>query len=187
MKNDDTNLAARLARVRILLMDCDGVLTDGLIWLTSDGDEQKTFHVRDGQGIRLLHAAGIETGVISGRASGVLSRRARELEMAFVHQHADDKVKVLKQILKAASLTEAECAFIGDDLVDVPVMQRVSVAFAVADAVAEVKQAADYVTQLPGGRGAVREVADLILKATREDSLADGDHQHQSAVVRDQS
>ena len=171
MNIDDPNLARRLARVKMLLMDCDGVLTDGRIWLTSDGQEQKSFHVRDGQGIKLLHAAGIETGVISGRTSEVLTRRARELEMTFVHQQAGDKVPVLDQILKAASLTADECAYIGDDLADVPVMQRVGLAVAVADAVDEAKQAAHYVTQLRGGRGAVREVADLILKATRENSL----------------
>ena len=173
MKIDDPNLALRFDSVKLVLMDCDGVLTDGRIWLTSDGQEQKSFHVRDGQGIKLLHAAGIETGVISGRSSEVVARRARELEMTFVHQQAGDKVQVLDQILRAASLTADECAYIGDDIADVPVMQRVGFSVAVADAVDEVKQAAHYVTQLRGGLGAVREVADLILKTRRENSLPD--------------
>ncbi len=151
-------------------MDCDGVLTDGRIWLTADGDEQKTFHVRDGQGIKLLHSAGIDTGVISGRASGSLTRRARELEMTFVRQQAHDKIAALEECLKAASVNESQCAYVGDDIADIPVMQRVGFAVAVADAADEAQQAAHYITRTRGGEGAVREVADLILKAIRENS-----------------
>ena len=149
-------------------MDCDGVLTDGRIWLTPEGNEQKAFHVRDGQGIKLLHAAGIDTGVISGRNSDALAKRARELEMTFIRQQAGDKIAALNDILKAASVTEIECGYIGDDIADIPVMQRVGLAIAVADAAEETKQAAHYVTRLAGGCGAVREVADLILKTARE-------------------
>ena len=158
----------RARRIKLLLMDCDGVMTDGRIWLTPDGDEQKGFHTHDGVGIKLLHAAGIDTGVISGRTSNMLTRRARDLEMTFVRQGVHDKVAVLNEILKAASITEDGCAYIGDDIPDVSVMQRVGLACAVADAAEEAKQVAHYVTQAAGGFGAVREVADLILKATRQ-------------------
>jgi len=146
-------------------MDCDGVLTDGRLWLTADGDEQKCFHVRDGQGIALLHAAGLQTGVISGRKSTALDRRAADLKMSFVRQSAKDKVATMEELLAELSLTSDECAFIGDDLADVPVMKRVGLAVAVVDAADETKQAAHFITKMNGGRGAVREVCDLILKA----------------------
>ncbi len=168
MNIDPTDQHARLKRVKLLLMDCDGVMTDGRIWLTADGDEQKTFHVRDGQGIRSLHAAGIETGIISGRTSNALARRAAELEMTFLRQGTHDKIAAFEECLSAASISASQCAYIGDDLADVAVMQRVGFAVAVADAADEAKQAAHYVTRLRGGEGAVREVADLILKANRE-------------------
>lgn len=167
-KIESDEVTRRARRIKLLLMDCDGVMTDGRIWLTPDGDEQKGFHTRDGFGIRLLHHAGIDTGVISGRTSNVVARRARELEMTFVRQGVHDKVAALKEILQAASTTEDECAYIGDDIPDVSVMQRVGLACAVADAAEEAKRAAHYVTRVAGGMGAVREVVDLILKAARE-------------------
>ena len=145
-------------------MDCDGVLTDGRLTLLEDGDEQKTFHARDGQGISLFHRAGLKTGIISGRTSSAVERRARELEMAYVRQYAKDKVKAFDELLAAAGVTAKECAYVGDDVADIPIMRRVEFAVAVADAVYETKQAAHYVTALNGGHGAVREVADLILK-----------------------
>ncbi|MFS8086788.1 MAG: KdsC family phosphatase [Acidobacteriota bacterium] len=146
-------------------MDCDGVLTDGRLILLSDGDEQKIFHVHDGHGIKLCERAGLQTGIISGRASGAVERRARELGMTYVRQNQKDKIQAFEEMLAKANISGEECAFIGDDLPDIPVMRRVGFAVAVADAVAETKQAAHYVTQAKGGRGAVREVADLILKA----------------------
>ena len=146
-------------------MDCDGVLTDGRLWLMADGDEQKTFHARDGQGISLFHRAGMKTGIISGRTSSAVERRAQELKMSYVRQYAKDKIKALDEILAEAGVSANECAYIGDDVADIPVMQRVALAVAVADAVKETKQAAHYVTKLNGGHGAVREVTDLILKA----------------------
>jgi 3-deoxy-D-manno-octulosonate 8-phosphate phosphatase (KDO 8-P phosphatase) len=155
----------RAQRIKLLLMDCDGVLTDGRIELLENGDEQKTFHVRDGQGISLVHRAGLQTGIISGRTSSVVERRAKDLEITYVRQDARDKIKALEEIMAAAGVTLDECAYIGDDLGDIPVMLRVELAVAVADAAAETKQAAHYVTELPGGHGAVREVCDLILKA----------------------
>ena len=146
-------------------MDCDGVLTDGRLWLTSDGDEQKAFHARDGQGISLLHRAGLRTGIITGRTSSAVDRRAQDLKMSYVRQYAKDKIKALDEILADAGVARDECAYIGDDVADIPVMRRVGFAVAVSDAVEETKQAAHYVTAFAGGQGAVREACDLILKA----------------------
>src|ERR1700704_6075989 len=155
----------RARRIKLLLMDCDGVLTDGRLELLEHGDEQKTFHARDGQGISLFHRAGLKTGIISGRTSSAVERRAQDLKMTYVRQYAKDKIAALEEILAAAKVTPEECAYIGDDVGDIPVMLRVGFAVAVADAVEETKRAAHYVTELKGGRGAVREVIDLILKA----------------------
>jgi len=146
-------------------MDCDGVLTDGRLWLTADGEEQKAFHVHDGQGIALLHKAGLKTGIISGRTSAAVERRGRELGMSYLWQGANDKTKAFDEIIAEAGVSPHECAYIGDDVADVSVMRRAGLAVAVADAVDEVRQAAHYVTRLAGGRGAVREVCDMILKA----------------------
>ena len=155
----------RARRIKLLLMDCDGVLTDGRLELRENGDEQKTFHVRDGQGISLFHRAGLKTGIISGRTSSAVERRAQDLSMSYVRQSAKDKAKVLEEVLAEEQASLHECAYIGDDLGDIPVMLQVGLAVAVADAVLETKQAAHFVTQQKGGYGAVREVCDLILKA----------------------
>jgi 3-deoxy-D-manno-octulosonate 8-phosphate phosphatase (KDO 8-P phosphatase) len=155
----------RAARIRLLLMDCDGVLTDGRITLLTDGDEEKSFHTRDGHGIVLLHRAGLRSGIISGRTSTLVERRARELGMAYVKQGTWDKIKEFEEVLSQAGVDEEEVAFIGDDVTDIPLMQRSAFAVAVADAVEETRMAAHYVTQLPGGFGAVREICELILKS----------------------
>lgn len=155
----------RAARIRLLLMDCDGVLTDGRITLLSDGDEEKSFHTRDGHGIVLLQRAGLRSGIISGRTSTLVERRARELGMAFVKQGTWDKIREFDEVLREAGVEEEEVAFIGDDVTDIPLMQRSELAVAVADAADETRLAAHYVTQLPGGFGAVREVCEIILKA----------------------
>jgi 3-deoxy-D-manno-octulosonate 8-phosphate phosphatase (KDO 8-P phosphatase) len=165
LKPETSDIDARAKRIKLLLMDCDGVLTDGRLWLMADGDEQKAFHARDGQGISLCHHAGLKTGIISGRTSSAVERRAQDLKMSYVRQEAKDKIKALDEILTAAGVSANECAYIGDDVADIPVMQRVGLAVAVADAVPETKQAAHYVTELKGGHAAVREVCDLILKA----------------------
>jgi 3-deoxy-D-manno-octulosonate 8-phosphate phosphatase (KDO 8-P phosphatase) len=155
----------RAARVKLLLMDCDGVLTDGRITLLENGDEEKSFHTRDGHGIVLLHRAGLSSGIISGRTSSLVERRARELGMRFVRQGTWDKIKDFDELLAEAGVTGHEVAFVGDDVTDIPLMQRSELAIAVADAVPETRAAAHYVTELPGGHGAVREVTELILKA----------------------
>jgi 3-deoxy-D-manno-octulosonate 8-phosphate phosphatase (KDO 8-P phosphatase) len=155
----------RAARIKLLLMDCDGVLTDGRIELVGEADEQKFFHTRDGHGLVLLHRAGLSSAIISGRTSSAVSRRARELGITYLRQGALDKIKDFEELLAEAELEESEVAFIGDDVVDIPLMERAELAVAVADASPETRQAAHYVTQLPGGYGAVREVTEIILKA----------------------
>ncbi len=141
------------------------MLTDGRLWLNADGDEQKAFHARDGQGISLLHKAGLQTGIITGRTSRAVDRRAQDLKIQYVRQYAKDKIKALEEILADAGVSANECAYIGDDVGDIPVMHRVRFAVAVGDAVDETKKAAHYTTAREGGQGAVREVCDLILKA----------------------
>ena len=164
---DSVSIERRASRIKLLLMDCDGVLTDGTLTLLENGDEQKSFHVRDGQGIVLLHRAGLKSGIISGRNSSLVDRRAQELGMSpeFVRQGCLDKIKDFDELLAQAQIDEHEVAFIGDDVTDIPLMQRVEFAVAVADAVAETRSAAHYVTQVTGGHGAVREVIELILRA----------------------
>ncbi len=164
-KLETAELLERAQRIKILLLDCDGVLTDGRIWLTPDGDEQKAFHARDGQGISVWHRAGWQSGVISGRASTGVERRAHELKMKYVHQYAKNKIVALEEILAEANVSVEECCYIGDDLGDIGVMRRVGLAVAVADAADDTKAAAHYVTELVGGCGAVREVIEMILKA----------------------
>jgi 3-deoxy-D-manno-octulosonate 8-phosphate phosphatase (KDO 8-P phosphatase) len=155
----------RAARIQLLLMDCDGVLTDGRIELVGSNDEQKTFHVRDGHGIVMLHRAGVNTGIISGRTSTLVVRRAAELGMSFVRQGTHNKTVDYAEILERAGIEPSRTAFVGDDVTDIPLMLRSGLAVAVADAVPETKEAAHFVTTLPGGFGAVREVCELILKA----------------------
>lgn len=155
----------RAARVKLLLLDCDGVLTDGRLTLLDNGDEQKTFHTRDGHGLVLFHRAGLQSGIISGRTSKAVERRARELGITYLRQGSVDKIKDYEKVLAEAGVQEWETAFVGDDVNDIPLMQRAAFAIAVADAAEETRAAAHYVTILPGGYGAVREVTELILKA----------------------
>ena len=155
----------RASRIKLLLMDCDGVLTDGRVWLFENGEEQKGFHTRDGLGIELWHRAGMKSGIISGRNSSAVERRAQGLGMAFVVQGVTEKVQAFTQTVTQAGVTNEEVAFIGDDLNDIPLMMRSGFGVAVADAAVEARERAHYVTKLNGGQGAVREVIELILKA----------------------
>lgn len=159
------DFVARAGRIRLLLLDVDGVLTDGGITLHGDGSETKTFHVRDGHGIKLLQAAGIEVAILSGRRSAPTQRRAEELGIALVYQGASDKLAALEAVLAARGLAPEEVAYLGDDLVDLPVLRRVGLGMAVADAVDELAPFVQYVTGAVGGRGAVREAAEALLKA----------------------
>ena len=146
-------------------MDCDGVLTDGRIWILENGEDQKAFHTRDGLGIDLLHRAGLMSGIISGRISSALERRAQSLGVSYLWQGRADKRQAFADTLAQAQVTNEQVAFVGDDLTDLPLMVQSGLAIAVADAVAEVKAHAHYVTKAHGGFGAVREVVELILKA----------------------
>ncbi|HEV7395774.1 MAG TPA: HAD hydrolase family protein [Pyrinomonadaceae bacterium] len=163
---DIASIERRASHVKLLLMDCDGVLTDGSITLI-DGDEQKTFNVRDGHGIVMLHRAGLQSGIISGRTSSCVLRRASELGMKsdLVCQGSVNKVKDFEELLLRTKIRADEVAYIGDDVNDIPLMRRAEFSVAVADSAAETLFAAHYVTRAPGGRGAVREVAELILRA----------------------
>lgn len=148
-----------------MLADVDGVLTDGRIIVSNQGIETKQFHIRDGMGIRLWHKAGYRFGVISLRSSQVVKMRAAELDIGIVRQGAIDKLTTTLEILAETGLTTQQVCYIGDDLPDLPVIRAVGLGVAVADGCAEVRQAAAYVASEPGGRGAVREVIELVLKA----------------------
>lgn len=161
---DFASIERRAQHIKLLLMDCDGVLTDGRLWLTGEADEQKTFNTHDGLGLALFHRAGLKSGIITGRTSKAVERRAHELGVQFVHQGDPHKMAAFSTILAEAGVGEHEVAFIGDDLPDIPLMKRSELAVAVADAVAETQAAAHYVSRFQGGRGAVREVVELILK-----------------------
>ena len=162
---ESAEVQRRAASVKLLLLDCDGVLTDGRITLLDNGDEEKSFHTRDGHGLVLLHRAGLQSGIISGRTSSAVERRARDLGITYVRQGTWDKIKDFAEVLAAAGIEASAAAYVGDDVTDIPLMQRCGFAVAVSDATAETRAAAHYTTQLPGGFGAIREVCELILKA----------------------
>lgn len=155
----------KAARVTLVLLDVDGVLTDGKIIYDADGREIKAFHVRDGHGIKMLQQAGVEVGIITGRRSTIVERRARELGIALVSQGVSDKLGAWRQVLRGKRVAPTETAYVGDDILDVPLMRAVGFAAAVGDAEPCVAEAADYVAGRPGGNGAVREVAEFILRA----------------------
>ena len=164
MKTKSASLRRKAANIRLLLLDVDGVLTDGRIIIDDRGVETKHFHVRDGQGISLLKCSGIEVGFITGRSSRVVRHRANDLRVALLFQGVQDKLQVYERIKKKRHLTDAQIAYVGDDIVDLPVLRRVGLAVMVGDGSAELKPLADYVTVARAGMGAVREVAELILK-----------------------
>ena len=155
----------RAKRIRLLLLDVDGVLTDGRLYFGPKGEALKVFHVLDGHGLKMVRRAGLEVALLSGRRSDPAYHRARELGLNRFFEGLRDKVAVLESLRRDLNLTLHEVAMVGDDLVDLPVLARVGLAVAVADAVPEVRAAAHWVTSLPGGRGAVRQVCDLLLKA----------------------
>jgi len=156
--------AQRIRKIRILVLDVDGVLTDGRIIMDDRGRETKFFDVRDGHGLKILMRTGIEVVFLTGRKSRVVEHRARELGVTEVYQGARNKVEVFEALLERKGLQAAQAAYAGDDIVDVPVLKKAGFSVAVVDAVAEAKRAAHYVTRNKGGRGAVREVCEIILK-----------------------
>jgi len=171
----DSEVQSRAARIKLFLMDCDGVLTDGRIWVLEGGEDQKAFNTRDGLGLELLHRAGLKSGVISGRVSSALSRRAEKLGMSYVRQGCENKEQAFAEIVADAGVINEEVAFAGDDLNDIPLMLKSGLALAVADAAIETRNHAHYVTEASGGHGAVREIVELILKSQdRWDDLIEG-------------
>jgi len=160
-----SSLVAKLAAVRAVILDIDGVLTDGRMWLSESGEEFLAFHVRDGYGLKQLLAAGIAVGVISGRNSKAARTRLEALGVRYVYQGRDDKIPAFETFLDAAGVKADETLYVGDDTLDLPVMRRVGVAVTVADAHPKVQAFCAWVTSLPGGRGAVREVADGLVAA----------------------
>jgi 3-deoxy-D-manno-octulosonate 8-phosphate phosphatase (KDO 8-P phosphatase) len=166
LKEPSADVVDRARGVRLVLLDSDGVLTDGRIIVTSDGTEARCFDVRDGFGIRTGRAAGLSFGVISGRESPALTSRAKELEFEEVHQRVHDKLALVREILARRGLEPQAVCFVGDDLIDVPAMRYCGLAVAPADAIEEVRAVAHHVTEREGGRGAVREVIDMLLRAS---------------------
>lgn len=159
----------RAKQIEVLLMDVDGTITPGTVMLLSQPDgtalEIKTFDAHDGQGLSLARTAGLRTGVITGRESAAMRHRARELDIEFVYEKQAHKVKAYEEILKKTGVPESAVAYLGDDLPDLPLMRRVGLAVAVGDATLEVKLAAHFVTKAVAGRGAARELVELILKS----------------------
>jgi 3-deoxy-D-manno-octulosonate 8-phosphate phosphatase (KDO 8-P phosphatase) len=153
------------AAVRLLILDVDGVLTDGRLYFGARGEALKVFDVRDGAGIVAVRRAGVEVAVISGRRAPMVTARCRELGVRHVRQGVADKLAALAHLCARLRLTPTSCACVGDDLADVPLMRAVALSFAVADAHPSARSAADFVTRARGGRGAVREVCDRLLSA----------------------
>jgi 3-deoxy-D-manno-octulosonate 8-phosphate phosphatase (KDO 8-P phosphatase) len=170
-----TEIGDRARRVRLLLFDVDGVLTDGKIVLSADGSESKSFDIRDGTAIVLAQRAGFRTGVLSARQSGATAERAAQLRIPIVRQGAADKLAALEEILGAEGLTADEVAYMGDDLLDLPVIVRVGLGATPVDAAPEVRGRAHWVATRRGGDGAVREFIELVLKAqSRWDAIVAG-------------
>jgi 3-deoxy-D-manno-octulosonate 8-phosphate phosphatase (KDO 8-P phosphatase) len=155
----------KAARVRLFLVDVDGVLTDGGIVFDGNGLETKRFHVRDGHGIKMMQRAGIEVGIITGRTSEVVRIRAEELGIVRVRQGVFDKVAAWREMLEETGLTPEESAYVGDDIVDIPLMRRAGFAATVADAEEYVRSEADFISSRRGGHGAVREIIEFVLSA----------------------
>ena len=159
------SLRDKMKNIKILVMDVDGVMTDGRIIINDDGRETKNFDVRDGHGIKLVQRYGIEVALLTGRQSEVVKHRANELGITEVHQKIFNKKEVFTEILQKNNLNASQAAFIGDDIIDIPVLKEAGFSATVADAIDIVKKTVDYVTKNKGGRGAVREVCEMLLQA----------------------
>jgi 3-deoxy-D-manno-octulosonate 8-phosphate phosphatase (KDO 8-P phosphatase) len=165
VKRASLSFRAKARRIKLLLLDVDGVLTDGGIYLDDRGVESKRFDVRDGQGITLLQRAGIKAGIVTGRSSDVVRHRARELGVEIVYQGVADKAHAYEEIKHLTGLADEEIAYMGDDIGDIPVLRRAGLAITVKESWVATSRV-DYVTRASGGHGAVREIADLLLRAT---------------------
>jgi len=164
LKRED--LVARAAKVRLFIFDVDGVLTDGSLSYGAEGEMIKTFNVHDGLGIKLLQEAGIKTAIISARRTPIVLARAKDLGIDYVHQGGHDKLTPFKALLAELGLQEEQVAFIGDDVVDLPLLSRVGFAVSVPNGRQEAHQRSHYITEAAGGRGAVREACEFVLRAS---------------------
>lgn len=165
MPASDQEVRRRAAAIRMVLLDVDGVLTDGRLYLGRDGEEFRAFYVRDGLAIRLGQSAGLEFGIVSGRDSPLVTLRAKELKIEHVHQGVHAKGQRFDEIVAATGLEPSQVCFVGDDLIDVPALRRAGLAVCPADSCEETVKFAHYICKNKGGRGAVREVVDLILRS----------------------
>ena len=161
----EEQILMKIRKVKLLILDVDGVMTDGRIVMDDAGLESKQFDVRDGHGLKMLMRLGIDVVLLTGRRSRVVEHRAADLGITEVHQGIWNKAEAFAEILKRREMIAEETAYVGDDVIDIPLLRRTGFSVAVADAVPEVRRIADYVTHQGGGRGAVREVCELILKA----------------------
>lgn len=161
----DKDLLERAKKIKLLLMDCDGVLTDGKLYFGENGESLKVFHVRDGQGIVDWHKAGFLSGIISGRSSKIVERRANELGIKFIRQGSHNKVNDFEDILEETGLLAEDVAYIGDDIPDIPLLRIVGFSVTVADAASELFDNVHFITEKSGGNGAVRQLCDLLLNA----------------------
>jgi len=159
--------SSKLKHIKLLLLDVDGVMTDGGIYYTNSGNEMKKFNIQDGYGIVKLQRAGIKVGIITGRVSKIVQKRAEELGITEVYQNFEHKLEVYESIKQKLNLTDAEISYIGDDEFDLPVLERVGFSAAPADAVHLVKKRVQYICKRNGGNGAVREIIDLILESQK--------------------
>ena len=160
-----TEVVEKAKKLKLLILDVDGVLTDGKLFFDNQGNEYKSFHARDGHGIKLLRQTGVEVAVISGRKSDSVTLRMKNLGIEHVYQGYENKRAAFNEIIEKIGITPEQAAHVGDDLLDLPIMTRVCFSIAVSDANFAVKQRADWCTTLPGGHGAVREVCDFIMQA----------------------
>ncbi|GAB2669319.1 3-deoxy-manno-octulosonate-8-phosphatase KdsC [Vibrio panuliri] len=164
----DTEILEIAKQIKLLICDVDGVFSDGLIYMGNNGEELKTFHTRDGYGVKSLMNAGIEIAIITGRRSQIVENRMTALGISLIYQGQDDKVKAYQDICQKLNIAPEQTGYIGDDLIDWPVMEKVALKVCVADGHPLLAQRANYVTNIRGGHGAVREVCDLILQARNE-------------------
>jgi len=173
MKNDPYRLQAmaKAKEIKLLLLDVDGVLTDGNLIYTGTNEEGKSFNTQDGFGIRLLHEAGVDTGIITARESEVVARRATELKMRYIYQGTPNKNEAFKEILKSSGLKPFEIAYMGDDWLDLVLLQQVGFSITPANGVKEVQGVVHFITRRSGGAGAVRDVCDLILEAKNQTEI----------------
>lgn len=165
MATYSSDVLARAAKIRLLICDVDGVLTDGRLYFTPDGHELKSFHARDGHGLKLLQRTGVQAAVISGRSSPAVALRMSSLGIEHVFQGRENKLEPFQELLGRLGLKAEQAAFVGDDVLDLPLLRRVGLAVAVADAHFTLRETVHWVTAQPGGLGAVREVCDLIMLA----------------------